>query len=334
MNKKVIIGIAALFVLLLIAMPYYNDYKAYCRVKSDKTIANCDLYEEEHPNGRYLDDVQFIRASISENDIVPLLDYYKKFPEGKHIDEINVMYDKLWDAEYSKYLNREKQKESAEAVKFMTEMLQYMRSHRTNTILVDIKSTLKLKDYGEYSKDVRNFIEMFNTNKLSIEKGMISLKSNFSSSDRRELTKILSEGVQNSFNKMFTPGFIKVESKYESMDLDNVDIPKLHFDYTISSQEENVSGTLFPHIWEYRMENVLRNYLIGISIAFNAHFTIPGSTITYDYSEKGEPEDNISNIRDIKDGYRQMTAICFAKFSNKMSTNLGLKEVYFQDEEQ
>ena len=45
-----------------------------------------------------------------------------------------------------------------------------------------------------------------------------------------------------------------------------------------------------------------------------------------------ENENEIRGIEDIKDGYRQMTQVCFAKFSDKMSVNLGLEKTYFREE--
>lgn len=45
-----------------------------------------------------------------------------------------------------------------------------------------------------------------------------------------------------------------------------------------------------------------------------------------------ENENEIRGIEDIKDGYRQMTQICFAKFSDKMSVNLGFEKTYFREE--
>ena len=68
--------------------------------------------------------------------------------------------------------------------------------------------------------------------------------------------------------------------------------------------------------------------MVGISINFNAEFTIPNSDITYTYSEKGSPENNISGINDIEDGYRKMTRMCFEQFSDKMVKNMGLDETY------
>ena len=331
MKKKIIIGVISAIVLLIIAMPYLRDYKAYNRVKNENTIASCEWYVEEFPDGMYLEEVLYFKVNLSNNAMPVLVEYLNKCPQGKHADEINSLCDQLWDNEIEKYINRDKNRESKDAVKFMTEMLQYMKSHRINTITIDINPTLNLKDYDEYDKKVRDYYESINDNRLSIEEGMISLKSNFTSSDNESLMDILTDGVQRSMNKMFTPDFITVIS---TEDLSSNEMPQLHFDYTISSQEYKEGGTTIPHIWTYKEHNgKILNYLIGISITFKAHFSIPGSTTTFDYSEKGEPAENISNVENINDGYRQMTAICFAQFSNKMSSNLGLKETYFQGEE-
>lgn len=372
MKRKIIIGVVTSIILLVVAMPYIKEYKIYSKAKNGNDVALCDDYINKYPNGRYienileikeeiafkrvqedknsytcdwyievcpdgkhLEDVRYLKIGYTDTflkDINEYLhainEYLHYFPNGKYASEVNEKCDSLWDAEIMKYNARDKNRESPEAVKFMSEMLQYMKERRINSVLLDVSSHLQLKDYNEYDSKVRDLLEATNDNIfLSLSSGMISLKSNFSEADISTLMQILSEGVQKSLDKMFTPGFITVEN-YSSQDL-----PKLHFDYTIKSQEERYGDVVIPHIWSYHEGAVIKNYLIGISIFFKAHYSIPGSSTTFDYSEKGEPASNIDNVEDIRDGYRQMTAICFAQFSNKMAKNMGLKETYFQGEE-
>lgn len=138
---------------------------------------------------------------------------------------------------------------------------------------------------------------------------------------------ILISGVQKSINKIFSPNFITVVSFSDNKDR----MPHLMFNYTITSQEISNGKVIIPHIWKYTNESgVTLNYLMGISVEFQAHFSIPESSTVFDYIEKSEPSDNINDVKNIRDGYRQMTQICFALFSNKMSKNLGLEETYFQ----
>ncbi len=309
-------------------LPYFEEMRAFNDVKEGNTLYDCNMYLKEYPEGRHFDEVMYMRISLSENDMSMIVEYLEKCPNGAFYTEVDNLCNELWDKEINKYNQRDKSKESPDAVKFMTEMLQYMKEHRINSILVKIKSTLNLKDYSEYDPTTRRLLEVMNNDPLSIEDGMISLKSNFTSEDNYTLTRILVSGVQRSINQMFTPDFISVISWDDENA--NASSPCFYFEYTINSQEETFGSITIPHIWTYTINDVIENYLIGISIDFNSKFTIPQSSTTFSYAEKGEPSENINNISDIKDGYRQMTSICFAQFSNKMAQNLGLAEAYFQ----
>lgn len=334
------IGLLAVAVgaLAIYNLPYFEEMRAFDKVEDERSVEKCDWYISEYPKGRHLDDVLFIKIGILENDMPTIVEYLQKFPAGNHSAEVNALCDKLWDAEIAKYNARDKSTESPAAVKYMSEMLQYMKVHRVNSIVVGVNSTMNLKDYDEYDESVRKFLEVTNDDCLSIEDGMISLKSNFTSSDNSVLMDILISGVQKSINKMFSPDFINIVEKSGDV-LGKVyatdEMPHLCFDYTINSQEEVWGNLTIPQIWTYSNgKGKTLNYLLGISIKFQAHFTIPGSSTTFDYMETGEPSENIKNVDDIKDGYRRMTQICFAQFSNKMSQNMGLAETYFQGTEE
>lgn len=339
MNLKKVFLIIIVIVLAFIIynLPYFKEMRAYNKVVEERNIVECEYYISEYPDGRHLDDVFYIKVTLLKDDMPTIVEYLNKFPNGKHSDEVNELCDKLWDEEIEKYNLRDKSLESESAVIYMSEMLNYMKTNRVNTILVDVKSTIELKDYEEYDSSVRGLLEIFNDDKMSISDGMISLKSNFTVEDNSMLMGILVEGVQKSINNMFTPNFIKVIANDEEVvSWNSVDIskssPNLHFDYTITNQEEILDRFIIPDIWVYTDgHGKTLNYLIGITIDFNAHFSIPGSVTTFDYRETGEPSENINNVEDIEDGYRQMTRICFEKFSNKMSRNMGLNETFFKD---
>ena len=371
MKKRIIIGVLISLVLICIAFPYLREYKFYSRAKNGNNVEYCDGYIENYPNGRYLADILEIKDSIafmkvqdehtssacdwyetvcsdgkhleevrylhvgySDNSLSAINNYLHDFPNGKFANEVNAICDSLWDVEIKKYISSAKKKGSAAAIKYMNEMLQYMKAHRVNSVLVDVKSHLQLKDYEEYGSNVREQIERLYAGEVpTLSQGMISIKLNFSEEDISTLMDILTDGVQNSFDQLFTPGFITVKQASEE------DLPRLHFDYTIKNQEERYGNIMLPSIWIYSKRerfayvDVVRNYLIGISIFFKARYSIPGSATTFVYSENGEPADKINDIEDISDCYRRMTKICFQQFSNKMSRYLGLKETYTKDNE-
>lgn len=329
MKRKIIITAILGIILTVVCFPYIKEYKYYSNAKEEKGVYACNEYLENYPDGRYAEEIRYLKIGYSNNSFDAINEYLYYYPEGQYAGEVNATCDRIWDEEIAKYNSRDKSKESQEAVKFMTEMLSYMKSHRINRVLVDVTSHLQLKDYNEYDSRVRELLEATNDKTISIEDGMISLKSNFSETDVSSLKQILSEGVQKSLDKMFTPGFITVDTETEEVE----NMPKLHFDYTIKSQEDKALGMTIPHLWVYSDDYRVKNFLIGISISFKVNYTIPGSSTTFEYSEKGEPAENINNVDDISDGYRRMTSICFAEFSNKMAKNMGLKETYFQGEE-
>lgn len=333
MKKGIIIALVlAAIVALIVAIPSIKENRLYHQAMDGDEYV-CDEYIYKYPDGKHLDDVMYRKTVCVDYPLTAINDYIQKFPAGKHVDEVNAIYENLWDEEIAKYNSRDKVKESEEAVRYMLEMLNYMKEHHVNAIQVSVNSTLKLKDYDEYDKSIQQLMEILYEDEVLPLKAenIVSLKSNFQQGDVSNLEKILVDGVQESMDNMFTPGFIIVKSSNEYDD-QQIECPELAFNYTIESQEDSE----FPHFWIYTEESygrdIPKKYLIGITIRFNADFSIPNSNVSYSYSEKGTPEDDISGIDDISDGYRRMTQICFAQFSNKMSKNMGLKETYFQGE--
>ncbi len=315
--------------LVIYNLPYFEEMRVYDKVKEGKELSLCNSYLKEYPDGRHLDDVLYMKIGLSNNEMPVIVSYLTKCPDGNHSAEVNALCDKLWNEEITKYNRRDKQKESTVAVKYMSQMLQYMKTHRVNYIQVNINSVLKLKDYTEYDEKIRKLLEFYSNDEssISLPKDMISIKENFTQADNSYIEQILIEGVQKSINKMFTPNFILAVPESRGA---RKDVPQLSFDYVIESQEDNMGKYKIPHIWTYTENGVAKAYILGISINFKAHFSIPGSVMTYDYAEKGEPENEIGNIQDVKDGYRRMTYICVERFSNKMSENMGLEQTYIR----
>lgn len=330
-KRNKIIAIAATVIiagLVIYNLPYFKEKRAYDDVVAQNTLTACDSYMIEYPNGAHADDIMYLRAKLDAFHMPLMVEYLQKFPEGKYAQEINGYCDQIWDDEIAKYENSDKSRNNPQAVSYFLEMLQYMKQHRVNQIIVSVNPQVSLTDWEEYRQDVRDYLEYINNEKdKPLDTYMVSIRKNFTKEDQSTLTDILVEGVQNSLNKIFSDNFITI-AKSDSI---KQTMPKLTFNYSIESQEFLTNeGVRIPHIWTYVADGKTSNYLIGIGINFKAHFSLPNSNTTYDYSDKGEPEDDINNIENIQDGYRIMTSICFAKFSNKMSNNLGLAEVYFQ----
>lgn len=323
-NKKILRGIAAVILILVVYnLPFFKEWRFYNDVVDDRTVSRCNDYYREYSDGRHYEEVMSLELELTDNPFPVVMRYLKRFPNGKYQDEFNEKCDELWDEEIAKYKNRDKTNDNPESVRYMEAMLQHMKKHRINTVLLEIKPHVGLKDYEEYDEKIRNFMELLYSNKgLPLKENMVSLKENFAEGDRSTLTMILADGVKKSFEKMFSSDIVSVVTAEEDSDDKS---PRMVFDYVVKNQglDEDI-----PNIWTYTTNDVAKAYLLGIDVTFNVNFSIPDSDVFYTYSEVGEPGEEISGIENIRDGYRQMTQVCFAKFSNKMSENLGLERTY------
>lgn len=328
-SRFIVFGCIAVTILasIIYNLPYFKEIRCYKDAIASDSQYECWTYYSEYPNGRHYEDVMYHEAAVSLSPISVVTEYLARFPEGKYIDEMNYRCDELWDEVIEKYDARDKSGDSPEAVRYMTEMLHHMKTTRTNTVLMTINPTLSLKDYSEYDEFIRQLLEaMYSENELPLKGNVLSLKENFTSEDRITVLSILSEGVKESFSRMFSSDFVDVVTSASEADRMS---PRLTFDYEIKTRTENEDGTI-PEIWIYSTNGTPEKYILGIDITFDAHFTIPGSDVRYDYTETGEPGDEIRDILDVRDGYRRMTQICIAKFSDTMSQQLGLSKVYFE----
>lgn len=289
-------------------------------------------YMDKYPRGEHYAEVKqiydeclFNNIKLNQYQLTDVMTYLSKFPKGTHATEVNQMCDSIWNTEIAKYHKQIKKMKATKATKYFDAMLDYMKSQRVNELVFTTESTLKLKDYTEYSQSVRDDVEANDSyERLPIHGNVISLKKNFSQASQSALNKILSQGLQASFDSIFTPGFIHVTESASTL----TSYPRAVFKYEITSQEYDVWGVKYPHLWVYTTNDIPLKYLIGITISCRVKFTIPNSDITYELSGKGAPEKDINGIRDVADGYKQMTMISFARFSNDLSSKFGLKEVY------
>lgn len=330
-NRRIVWGFVAAVILAIVIynLPYFQEQRFYNEVVEAQSPYRCQSYYEEYPEGRHYEDVMLLEINLSVNPVKPMVAYLNKFPEGKYATEINDRYNTLWDAEIVKYENRDKADESPEAVKFLTEMLHHMKQHRINTIRLEINPTINLKDYEEYDENVRSILELFSSGEtLPLKGNIVSLKENFTTGDQGVVKQILAEGVEKSFNRMFSSNLVSIVTSPEDADSAS---PVLTFNYVIKNSCDEGNNEI-PNIWTYVANDKPQAYILAINVKFDVLFSIPGSDVTYTYSEIGEPGNEIRGIEDIKDGYRQMTQVCFAKFSDKMSVNLGLEKTYFREE--
>lgn len=324
----------SLFAIVVLSICLYKfflgDYLMYQDVKQEREVYMCKQYYDEYPDGWFYEKVMRIEMEVTDSPIGVYREYMQKFPDGKYISTVKSNYETLWNNEIAKYEQRDKSNEDPELVRYMMALLKHLKANNTSTVLLEINQHIDLKDYSEYDEEIKGLlVEMINEEtSLPLEENMLSLKDNFTQGDKEMLYHILSEGVQNGFNKMFAEDFVKIVTSSDEAEKNS---PVLIFNYTIKNQAfwlDDLNIIEIPEIWTYAVNNVPKSYLLGIDVLFDVYFTIPGSNVNYSYIEIGNPGEEISNIQGIRDGYRLMTQFCFARFSNKISERMGLEKTY------
>lgn len=327
-NKiKIILSISVTILLgiLIYNLEYFREIRKYNDVIEDQMTYICQEYYREFPDGKHYEDVMLIESNIDYSPIYIVTSYLNKFPNGKYIFEMNQKYDSLWNEKIDTYKNLDKVGQDPKAVKYMLAMLEHMKKEHLTTIILKISPKIDLKDYEEYDENVRMLLELLaseetlplNTNNI------ISLKENFSNSDKNQLYSILSESIETYFENIFTSDFVNIIMNDNTNKNDKS--PIINCNYIIKNSNETLSSKYeVPNIWTYTSNGVAKSYILGIDINFNVNMSIPGTSNSYSYSEVGNPGENISNIADIKDGYRKMTQACFYEFRRKLLSNIGL----------
>ena len=347
-------------------VPILREYRAFKGVNSEQTVFAADDFLYEYPNSEYCDSVRYLKVkfSIAENNdnyvIVEYInDYLYYYPEGKHAmelsfikvtiddswsnildfkdkfpqceysDRIEALYDKKWETEIQKFEDNVDGVDETTGIKYMRELLHYMKDNKTNTVVMNVSHNVSLKDYDEYPEYVRLIYDSEPVDFTTVKKVselMVSLKNNFDDEDIKSIDRTILNSFQKGFDCVFSIGTVQVKNAEFVNDADKY--PMLNVNYTIKNQTmEGLPD--FPHIWTYKTSfngsaYITKNVLLGISMSLKSEFNIPNSDTTYKYTENAEPENNIDKIDDIQDGYKKMTRLCAAQFSTKLANSMGL----------
>lgn len=320
MNKtKLIIG-----ALVIGCIAFYNmflgEYLDYKTAIEDRTEEAFDNYLWNHYDGRYREEVRFVQLETTQK-IDDVRSFIKDYPTSEYWEKAVAIKNDLWNAEIENYERKVKEQNgNPEAVKFFRQLLTYMKDNNVYDIHLKFKSNVSLNNYEDYSPEAKALLE--SDADPTIEGNMIPLKPNFAQGSISRLEAIVEQGIDNSMDSVFSPGFVDVNTTADHSDLSII------IEYNIKNQEFDYEGITIPDLWTYSEGDVFSSYLLGISIDFKFDFHIPESDQTYSFTERANPGAAINGVEDIRDGYKRMTQMTFALFANTISTNFGLDAGY------
>lgn len=339
----VLAGLAGAVILWVVIynLPYFAEKRAYARTLEYPSIYTLNQYTAHYHNPEHLPDVMYRKAMLLLKDpeqlqpgttpvrkaIESLDSIVTLFPSHEFAAKSKVTIDSLWDAEIKRFLINNKNIEESRSLSTMYKMLQFMKENGIYDIGLKINSTVNLKEYNEFSKEVRDELDALSPMLPGVP--MLKIKEQFDTPTKESMEQQLIDELSRSINQLFTPGFFSL-LPIESGDTTHNDLPVINVDYTIKTQSETIGGFEIPGVWVWRQRNMysdipsVKGYLVGIDMIFSSSLNFPGLEQPWSIKLTGAPEDNIENINGVSDGYRVMIRKCFEDFGNQLHALLGL----------
>jgi len=315
-------SILLIFVLLVSYFSFFDDYFKYLEVKKNGTSDACKSYYSEFPNGYFTEDVKVIEIQ-DLRDIVLVREFFNDYPNSEYstVELINL---EIWNDEIRRYDSIVESNDifDQDAVVFFRELLTYMRDDNYSEIFVNLKGNVNVQNFENYAYDIRETIDYIYEydGERKVTGNIVNITSNYDDGNINDYEQVIRQSILNSFENLLSDNFISLSTynDYKSSISDLV----IEIDYIIENQEELYEGKNYPHIWHYTIDKKLESYVIGISIKFDFSFKLPNSD--YSFSLQTNALDNISDIQDISDGYREMTKQNFQNFSDGILKRFGI----------
>ena len=332
MKKKLIICllcIAAIVAAVIYFLPMIQEQLAYNKVKSEESIAACDSYEKDWPEGKLIEDVLYKRVEIAKDDgtcVNEICKYLRQFPDGKYVKEVNDRWDEIWDKEIKKYEDNDKSEASASGIDTMRELLLYMKQQRTNTLFANFESIIDLKEFDEYEEDIQLLMERTNETSLPYKEGIIPIKSSYDSISLQTLNNLLVEKMQQHLDHAFSPGFIQVVAA--SKETSPEKLPTVNFGYVIENMELYMNGKEYPEIRSFplaeddEIDNNPEGFFVGVLADITISFSFPEAK--YIFEKRERTSDYLKQVKNMKEGYQEMTSLFFSNSIGLMAKDLGL----------
>lgn len=321
-KKKKQYSVLFIFVLLVSYFSFFDDYFKYLEVRKNGTSDSCKSYYSEFPNGYFTEDVKVIEIE-DLRDIVLVREFFNEYPESEY-SIVKLINLEIWNDEIRRYdsIVTSNDKFDQDAVVFFKELLTYMRDNSYSEIFINLKGNVNVKNFESYSSNIVSLLDEFYyaTEYRKISSNIENISSNYDDGDINHYEQIIRQSLLSSFENLLSDNFISI-STYDDYNSAISDLV-IDIDYIIENEEELYEGNPYPIIWTYTIAKKFESYIIAVSIKFDFSFKLPNSD--YSFGLQTNALDNISDIQNISDGYREMTEQNFQNFSDGILKRFGI----------
>ena len=305
-------------------------------------------YIQKYPDGQYIAEIRDLQDDYlyecvvnNGNNLRDINNYFNTFPEGKHIAEVEAAYNSRWDNIDTQYNAVAKTNANSNDVKFIRDMLRYMRENRVHEIAINVDVNINVKDYSSYPKKVKDFVDHpffgYRYNGHSIESNIASVTSAFSPLYAQQIKSKIIDGVESKLSTIVFDEFIKVRTVDSSSAPSNAPVLNVTCKIVNQQEYESLLEAYIPKIWTHVRKsnfyihptnlNTFLGYLLGIAVDFEAKFSIPEQNKSRTYKFSGSPGSaDISNVNSSQDAYKVMASRCVNDFAEKYSRRIGMSQ--------
>lgn len=315
-------------------LPYFDEIRTYSHVKDtfneddySRFNSACESYFIRHTYGKHIEDVHYLKVEYTAKHQPGFYfaDAYKQYAErwhhGQYIDRCNQLADSVWNVAIDKYTANFGSNPS-HTQRAGLRLFRYMCQNHVFNINVTFTPNFDVKNFGQYSPEVRDFVsDVYSDDVPNLKYNIQSISSeirNQTADWNSEILEKLNDGFFHLlFNEKYISGnFITFD------DSGNADAaaPTLNITYTISNQE---SFPGIPDVW-YSEDGTL--VLLGLRIYLEADFALPDATGDYAQwriTAWGDPgNETISTSIGAAGYYATMCSRCCSSFAEDIIERL------------
>jgi hypothetical protein len=350
------------FLMLFIGITFYlyepKEKSVYKTAITIKDIPSLNTYLNNYPMGEYRQEILELKEQVAYERTKYYLEkhlcataviYLREMnKDGQHFKEADSLYNVLWQEIYKKY---EKREGNHKAKGFFRAVLDNAKLTKDFQIKVTFKSIISLKDWQDYSLDVRKQIdEHFRTlmQKSPSETNMPSIKAVFTRQNQRYLEETIVESLSVQLEEVFGErlftlifdasnedgGFGKFASQQTDSNktADTLEPTSINLSYNVTSSSQSYGSVEFPsiygstHVDEVTTRRIFDGYILGVGIkwymAMKTNKHKENFYLTYE-SKAQETYKKENGKDDMKDIYNYMVRDNFIHFAEHIGENFG-----------
>ncbi len=277
----------------------------------------------------------YFKVASNTSDFNTISIYESRYPEGRYMDSIDLVKNRLWDRIEEQYLARSKRNNIPnDRVDFVKSLLEHSRRTGSRTIEVSVLSRWNLKDWENYSQEAKDYVDAMIQVSNVLENVSHPLPS---ANPPPGISRAIGSNIQFAENgivnilqrrldSLFVPNPFKAVRKDQPLSQDTAGIV---VECEILNLEESTDDISYPVLYIRTNSDddddspIFQRYVLGISMDWDFQFKVPDSSEGITFSSTSKPDDSFSNLSRGSMVYNMMVRSAYENYMEEISDDLG-----------